>query len=352
MHCYVYWKIRVLFARHIRTWTSAYFALSALLLGFPLLLGYGVFDPEARYSEIMFAVSITDYVVIAMTASYLALTDVARICLGLWDLRRKTNLESRITARGAAVFALAAMLATAFYGCFEAWNVRRADVLIQTDKLPPGIERVRIVQISDVHIGGLYYASHLEKIMKIVREAEPDIFVVTGDLVDGNMEWRSRESELLASHGAKYGAFAVTGNHEYYHDLGQAIVFIKQSGLTLLENEAAEAGGIAIAGLDDHMTIWPPLLDVPGDRFVLLLKHHPQIPRGVEGKFDLQLCGHTHGGQVWLCNLAMKRVYGMEQGLSRHGGSFVYVSNGTGFWGPPLRIFAPPEVTVIDLVRE
>ena len=353
LHCYVYWKIRVLFAGHMRAWTFVYFSVCAFLLGFPLMLANELaFDPEARYSEVIFALSVTDYVVVAMMSSYLTLADMLRICLGLWDRRHKTDLESGISARRAAVFSIAAVALTVIYGCFEALNVRRVDISIPSDKLPPGVERLRITQVSDVHIGGIYYTSHLERIMRIVRETEPDIFVVTGDLVDGNMEWRTRESELIASHGAKYGGFAVTGNHEYYHELGQAISFIKQSGLTLLENEAAAAGGITIVGMDDHMTIWPPTLEVSNDRFVLLLKHHPQVPRNAEGKFDLQLCGHTHGGQIWLCNLAMRRVYGMPQGLSRQSGGIVYVSNGAGFWGPPLRIFAPPEVTVFDIVRK
>jgi predicted MPP superfamily phosphohydrolase len=335
----------------VKLWSGIYFAVAAVMMGFPLLLARGVFDDEARSSEIMFALSITEFVLIAMTSSFLALTDVARMFLCLMDRKRGTKLEATLTHRRAALFSLAAVALTALYGCFEAWNVRRADITIPTDKLPAGVERLRVVQISDVHIGGLYYTSHLDRIMRIVRAAEPDILVVTGDLADGNMEWRERESELLRSHGAKYGAFAVLGNHEYYHDLGQVITFIKNSGLTLLENESTEAGGIFIVGLDDHMTVWPPLTEAPNGRFVLLLKHHPQIPGNSDGKFDLQLCGHTHGGQIWLCNLAMERIYGMKQGLSRHKDSIVYVSNGTGFWGPPLRILARPEVTVFDIVN-
>ncbi|MDR1580002.1 MAG: metallophosphoesterase [Synergistaceae bacterium] len=352
LHCYVLWKLLPCIAKKWRMIGSLiYFVLSAIFLTFPLLLRYGLLAGGSRQVEIMFALSITEFVLVSMLCSAIVFTDVLRICLGLWDRWRKTDLEPRITLRKASVFSLAAVACVVIYGCFEAWNVRRVDILIPTEKLPPGVSHLRIVQVSDVHLGGVYYTSHLERIMKIVREAEPDIFVVTGDLVDGNMRHRLRESELVAAHGAKYGAFAVTGNHEYYYNIDEAVEFIAKSGLTLLDDSFAEAGGIVIVGLDDNTEIWPPKLDVPKDRFVLLLKHHPQIPKFGAGKFDLQLCGHTHGGQIWLCNLAMKRAYNMTQGMSKHGGSLVYVSNGAGFWGPPLRLLAPPEVTVFDLVN-
>jgi predicted MPP superfamily phosphohydrolase len=314
-------------------------------------LQFNLADEGARSSEILFALTITDFVIVGMITTALVFVDIVKLFLNLWDRRAKTKMESLITARRAAMFTLAVVLCGMFYGFYEAWNVRRVDIVITTEKLPPGRDRLRIVQISDVHIGGLYWAGHLERVMKIVRDASPDIFVMTGDLVDGNMEHRSRESELVASHGAKYGAFAVTGNHEYYYEIGQAISFIERSGFTLLDGQAAEAAGIVIVGLDDFAERWPQRLEIPDDRFVILLKHKPGIPEDGLDKIDLQLSGHTHGGQIWMFNYAMRRRYEFTQGFEKRGESYIYVSNGAGFWGPPMRIFAPPEVTVIDLVR-
>ncbi|MDR3278946.1 MAG: metallophosphoesterase [Synergistaceae bacterium] len=353
LHIYVYWKFRQCFVeKRLPVGSFAYFAWATFISAFPLALRYDMIDSGARVSEILFALTITDFVIVGMAASSLVLTDVLKLCLMLRDRTVGNNAESFITPRRSAVFTLVVVFCVSLYGFFEASRVRRVDLVIPADKLPAGTERLRIVQISDIHIGGLYWAGHLERAMEIVRSAEPDIFVVTGDLVDGNMDHRSRESELVASHGAKYGAFAVTGNHEYARDIDQAVDYIKRSGLTLLEGQAAQAGGIAIVGLDDMAERWPLTLEVPDDLFVLLLKHRPQVPENSEGKFDLQLSGHTHGGQIWLFNASMHRHYDFTQGLSKRGESYVYVSNGTGFWGPPIRMFAPPEVTVIDLVRE
>ncbi|MDR1343990.1 MAG: metallophosphoesterase [Tannerellaceae bacterium] len=299
----------------------------------------------------MFGLSITDFVLVSMTASSLAAADVLKVCLGLWDILRKTDIEARITPKRAAVFALGVVVCVFIYGCFEAWNVREVNVTIRTDKLPDGMDKLRIVQISDIHLGGIYYTSHLERVMKVVRHAEPDILVLTGDLVDGNMKYREREAKILSSHGAKYGAFAVTGNHEYYYNLDEAKEFIASSGFMLLDDEKIDVAGISITGLDDNTGVVLPHLYPAEGRFSIVLKHHPQIPKLKAGEFDLQLSGHTHGGQIWLCNLAMERVYGVKQGLSRNGEGHVYVSNGAGFWGPPIRILATPEVTVFDLVR-
>jgi predicted MPP superfamily phosphohydrolase len=352
MHCYVCWRFALCFQGLGRKiFSAAYFGGISVFLAFILLRYYDRIDSGARISEIMFGLSITDFVLVSMTASFLAVADVLKICLGLWDRFRKTNLEARITPKRAAVFTLAAVVIVFAYGYFEAWNVREVNITIKTDKLPDETERLRIVQISDIHLGGIYRASRLERVMQIVRSAEPDILVVTGDLVDGNMEYRRRESKILSSHGARYGAFAVTGNQEYYDNLDDAKKFIADSGFTLLDDEKINVAGISITGLDDGTSIVIPRLYPTEGRFSVVLKHHPQIPKLNSGEFDLQISGHTHGGQIWLCRPAMERAYGVKQGLSRNGGGYVYVSNGAGFWGPPIRILAPPEVTVFDLVR-
>jgi predicted MPP superfamily phosphohydrolase len=167
------------------------------------------------------------------------------------------------------------------------------------------------------------------------------------------MASREAEAEILSRHGAAYGAFAVTGNHEHYTGLDQALEFMARAGLTVLDDRAAEVAGITIVGLDDLTLVWPAELQAsapPRDRFVLLLRHRPHVLKTSRGKFDLQLSGHTHGGQLWPIGPLQEKLQNYTQGLSKQGDSFVYVCNGTGFWGPPMRLLAPPEVTVIDLV--
>ena len=191
--------------------------------------------------------------------------------------------------------------------------------------------------------------------MDIVREAEPDILVITGDLVDSRTSSLDEEAKLMASYGAKYGVYAVTGNHEFISGrIEHSIDFMKRANIVLLRDAGIDVAGITILGVDERL-VWrthvPDDSYFPKDRFVLLLKHRPDIIEGSEGKFDLQLSGHTHGGQIWPFRYAAQWANKCVQSLSYIENSAVYVSNGAGFWGPSLRFLTPPEVTVIDLVK-
>ena len=346
-HLYLCWKLRAAFGSG--RWILFFWGGFALISAF-LAARYYEFLGDGRFFEVFFALAFTEFVVAGMLCVVFVLTEIFRGLLFLWDKAAKTHVESLVTPRRTAVFSLVFVFCAVVYGYYEAWNVREVRVVVPTGKLPLGTGRLRIVQLSDVHIGGLYPIRHLEQVMEMVRAAEPDIFVITGDLADGDMTDRRREAALLAGHGARHGAFAVVGNHEYYVGLEQSMAFMERAGLTVLYDQAAEAAGIAIFGLDDLTTVWPVSLRAAGGRFTLLLKHRPQVLKTSRGKFDLQLCGHTHGGQLWPVGPLQEKLQGFVQGLSKDGEHFVYVSNGTGYWAVPLRIFAPPEVTVIDLV--
>ena len=347
-HLYVYWKLRAAFGSG--RWSLFFFGTLAFFIVLPLTRYYELFDSN-RFFEITFALTITEYIIVGMICTVLVLTDILRIILCLWDKARKTNAESLFSPRIAAVFSLAFVSCIVVYGYYEAWNVRKVHIVISSHKLPENTERLRVVQISDIHIGGVYPIRHLERVMEMVRAAEPDIFVVTGDLVDGNMTHRSREAKLISAHGAKYGSFAIAGNHEHIAGLDQAFDFFERCGLTFLDDQMTETAGITIIGLDDMTTFWPFRQQTPQDRFVLLLKHRQNVMKSSLGKFDLQLCGHTHGGQIWPLGFLHQKLQGYTQGLSKTGESFVYVSNGTGYWAPPIRFLTPPEVTVIDIVN-
>lgn len=257
--------------------------------------------------------------------------------------------------RGKLFFALALTFAGTVYCMCEAYFVTPSYVEIKTNKLEA--EKLRIVFLSDVHIGGLSTYYHLERVMKLVDEAKPDILLLGGDILDGAMSYRTRELELLAraAKKAKYGAYAVNGNHEYYWLLDVDVeAIIRQCGYKLLIFDRVEAGGITIIGLDDIKNGWikPYLKPEDAEKFVLILKHRPGLPFDADGKFDLQLSGHTHGGQFWPLGYFKNMVANSVQGLSQKAGGYVYVSNGSGFNGPPMRLFVPPEITIIDIVKE
>jgi len=263
-------------------------------------------------------------------------------------------------------FALAAMLSIVIcgYGYFDAQNIRTERLVFETDRLPKGTDKVTIAQISDVHLGLIVRCDRLVAILEAVKAARPDIFVVTGDLVDAQINHLPGLRELLQEVPARNGKFAITGNHEYYAGIDKAIEFIQHSGLTLLRGESRDLGVIQIAGVDDRAAIQtrtgtpaPDLVALAGTdrskKFVLFLKHQPHPDPEAIGRYDLMLSGHTHKGQIWPFTYFSKRAHPLHAGRYDVGkGSLVYTSRGSGTWGPPIRFLAPPEVTVIELVRK
>lgn len=260
-------------------------------------------------------------------------------------------------------FCLAVFLSFSFvvYGFFDAQKVRVKKLEIHTEKLSPNYEKIRIVQLSDVHIGLIIKDKRLKCILKSVKDAKPDILVSTGDLLDGELNNVMTEAEQFAQIKPKYGKYAVTGNHEYYAGIEKSLEFTKNSGFEILRDESKKIAGINIIGFDDStgrkqgLTKKRPSLsnlfpEKQSKEFILLLKHQPRIEKDVI--FDLQLSGHTHGGQIFpfmfFTRLFFPENYGYHK-LSDN--KSVNISKGAGTWGPPVRFLASPEITVIDLIK-
>jgi predicted MPP superfamily phosphohydrolase len=254
-------------------------------------------------------------------------------------------------------------LVVCVYGYFEAQHIRMERVTIETAKLPVGTDRLTIAQISDVHLGLIIRCERLEKMLDVVKSAKPDIFISTGDLVDAQINHLTGLADLLRGVKTTYGNYAITGNHEYYAGLDRALEFTRVSGFRMVQNEAVSAGPITLVGVDDRTAVQIKLekpvrekallAQVPRDRFTLFLKHQPRIDRSTIGFFDLQISGHTHKGQIFPFTLLTLLTFPMNAGMFDLGsGSLLHVSRGTGTWGPPIRFLAPPEVTIIELVRK
>jgi predicted MPP superfamily phosphohydrolase len=290
--------------------------------------------------------------------------DLYRFFIYVLGIMVRTNLSSFSPASRLAFFIPALVTAAiALYGYFEARSIRSEQVVIASPKVPREVKKFTIVQISDVHLGLIVREGRLEKILEKVKEAHPDILVSTGDLVDGQIDDLSGLAELLNEIQPRFGKFAVTGNHEFYAGLDQALRFTEKAGFTVLRGEARDvAGFITIAGVDDPTARYfgavrgapePRLLaGVSHERLALLLKHRPVIGEKALGLIDVQLSGHTHKGQIFPFNYLSKMFYPHDAGLvALPGNAFLYVSRGTGTWGPPIRFLAPPEVTIITLVH-
>ena len=250
------------------------------------------------------------------------------------------------------------------YGYFEAQNIQTEKLVIETDRLPKGVDRLTIAQISDVHLGLLIRCDRLVAILEKVQAEKPDIVVATGDLVDAQINHLSGLRELLQDIKPRYGKYAITGNHEYYAGLATALEFLGHSGFTVLRGESKDVGPIVIAGVDDRAAIQTKTGTPSSDRvalagtdrakkFVLFLKHQPHPDADAIGMYDLMLSGHTHKGQIWPFTYFSQRAHPYHAGDYDLGkGSHIHVNRGTGTWGPPIRFLAPPEVTVIELVRK
>jgi uncharacterized protein len=234
---------------------------------------------------------------------------------------------------------------------------------VRLRRLDPAFDGFRMAVVSDVHLGPLSGRRHTERIVRMINEQEPDLVAIVGDLVDGTVEELGRAAEPLRDLQSREGTFFVTGNHEYFvDDTGSWLRELDRLGVQTLSNDntAIRRGAAAfdLAGVNDvggaEFDDAPDFARALGDRDtsrpVVLMAHQPvaardAAPYGV----DLQVSGHTHGGQMVPFNLLVKLQQPIVAGYGEVDGVPVYVTNGAGFWGPPVRVGAPPQVTLIEL---
>ncbi|MEJ5339524.1 MAG: metallophosphoesterase [Aquificaceae bacterium] len=256
-------------------------------------------------------------------------------------------------------------LALSAYSHYETLNLRVERFTLYTDKLPAHVERVRILHISDLHLGPVMGMDKVRLIMQVYERERPDLVVSTGDLVDGNMRDKLYLADALSEMNPPLGKYAVLGNHEYYRGVEQAVDFTQRAGFKLLRGDVIylKEYNLTVAGIDDDdCRLFRACLGTLSDRellqrvdrksFVLYLKHKPRLEEGTLGLFDLMLSGHTHGGVYYpLGRLILTKLFLSDRGFHSLGGSYLYVSKGVGTGGPPMRLFSPPDVAVIGLVN-
>lgn len=249
------------------------------------------------------------------------------------------------------------------YGYYEARSIRIERIGIETSKLPTGIDRFTIVQISDVHLGLVNRDKRLLSFIKDIQKIDPDVVVSTGDLVDGQLNSLNGLSAILNTINPRYGKYAVMGNHEFYAGVGVSENFTRKSGFILLRQKAVTVGNaINLVGVDDEGHLAPSVnqssekdlfRQVPSNLFTVFLKHRPVVDPSTLGLFDIQLSGHTHGGQIFPFRYITRMSFPYVAGLyPLTDDAVLYVSRGTGTWGPPIRFLTPPEITVIEIIRK
>jgi predicted MPP superfamily phosphohydrolase len=263
-------------------------------------------------------------------------------------------------------FALAGSIGAAGivgYGTMQALGAPAVkNIPITLSKLDPRLSGFRIAVVSDIHLGPILGRSHTERLVRMINEQQPDLVAIVGDLVDGTVENLGSAAEPLRDLVSKHGSFFVTGNHEYYSGVQPWLRELEHLNVHPLSNErvAIQRGGAGfdLAGIndvtgksyDDAPDVARALAGRDVAQPVVLLAHQPvQVSDAASHGVDLQLSGHTHGGQMFPFNL----VVGLQQpsvaGLSKVDNTWLYVSRGTGFWGPPVRVGAPPDISMMEL---
>ncbi len=267
-------------------------------------------------------------------------------------------------AGAAAASAGSAVLgATAIRSALERPEIR--EVRVKLDRLPRALSGFTIVQLCDLHIGSTLGREFLEEVVERTNQQSPDAIVIVGDLVDGSVERLRDRVQPLARLRARHGVYFVTGNHEYYSGVEAWLAELPRLGVRVLRNERITLGdadaSIDLAGVDDATAAGfgrghgpnyeKALRGLAPDREVILLAHQPrQITGSAPFGIGLQLSGHTHGGQIWPFGGLVRLVEPYLAGLYRHNErTQIYVSRGTGFWGPPMRLRAPAEITKLIL---
>ncbi|WP_246268511.1 metallophosphoesterase [Nonomuraea typhae] len=267
--------------------------------------------------------------------------------------------------RGTALVAGVAALGTVGYGMRTALGPPVIEpVNVTLPKLDPRLSGLRFAVVSDIHLGPLTGIGHTERIVRMINELEADVVAIVGDLVDGPVAELGTLAKPFRSLESRYGAYFVTGNHEYYTANGpeEWVKELDQLGVRSLRNERVEirhqGAVLDLAGVNDiygaNVNDGPDFDKALGgrdaSRSTVLLAHQPvQVERAKDYGVDLQLSGHTHGGQIVPFNLVVPLQQPVVSGLATVGGVQVYVTRGAGFWGPPVRVGAPPEITLLEL---
>lgn len=283
--------------------------------------------------------------------------------------KKQSSIKNINNDRRSFLHILSFGIATVFTGV-SFLNARKTppvkEVIVQIKNLHPSLKDLSIVQISDLHVGQTISKKYVEDVVVQINSLSPDLIVITGDLVDGFVDQIQEWVKPLGDLKAKYGVYYVTGNHEYYWDAKGWIAFMQTLGIHYLGNSHqlinVEKAQVVLAGINDlsahkfdvshKMDPEKSILNAPtSPHLKILLAHQPNSAFTAEKLkyFDLQISGHTHGGQMWPMTWLIHLIQPFKPGLTFYESMFVYVSRGTGYWGPPARLGSDSEITLLKI---
>lgn len=361
LHLYIGWRLTPGLPGDVAPWV-----LAAVLLTSAVLIPLGWFGRRSANHARADRLSWAGMLALGLFSTLLVATLLRDVVLLLaWPFALETLAVP--LQRGSAVAAVGGAAAFVLAGLFNARRTARVrEVAVPVSGLPAALHGFTIAQISDIHVGPTIKRPYLQAIVDRVNALEADAVAVTGDLVDGRVQDLAPHVEPLAQLRSRHGTFFVTGNHEYYSGAEEWVAELRRLGLRVLMNEHVVlrqgAESLVLAGVADytahhfnarHRSDPQRALDgAPSDAGArVLLAHQPRSAEAAaQAGFDVQLSGHTHGGQYWPWNLFVRLQQPYTAGLHRLQQLWVYTSRGTGYWGPPLRFGAPSEITRVRLV--
>jgi len=366
LHAYI--GVRILPALH--AWSPAWLVTLAWLLVSAVVMPLGFAARRVRRQPLSDRIAWVGLVAMGSFSSLFVLTlvrDVAlivsRVLPAAWFDAATAATFTHASALGVPVLA-AVMTLVGFINARRRARVRRVDVPIEG--LPASLDGFTIAQISDLHVGPTIKRRYVDAVVEAVNAIGADLIAVTGDLVDGGVAQLRGHTEPLRRLSSRYGTYFVTGNHEYYSGVQPWLAELRRLGFRVLLNEHVvlrhRDAKLVLAGVTDYSAHHyhathrsdpaAALAGAPGDAALrVLLAHQPASAFDASrAGFDLQLSGHTHGGQFVPWNWFVRFWQPFTAGLHRLGRLWVYVSRGTGYWGPPKRLGAPSEITRLRLV--
>jgi len=340
-------------------WEAAALAVPFVLIWIVPAL-YWTSDRDGEESWLDGAAHQASYLAMAWVSFILAFTLIRDMALLVTAVMPLAQVHALLAEAGFSMV-LGASLIALICGALNALRGPRVEeVEVRVPDLHPDLDGLRIVQISDLHVGRSIRRAYVERTVESARALAPDLVVLTGDMVDGSVDSLAPHVAPLAALAEGGRAFFVLGNHDCYSGPSAWIAHWRAAGIRVLLNEHVllrkGAAALLIGGVVDpaYRAERPEisLKDAPHADFRLLLAHNPKLaPLGARAGFDLQLSGHTHAGQFFPWTLAVRLVHPHVAGLSREGRMWVYVSAGTGTWGPPVRLGTSPEITLVRLRR-
>ena len=359
----------------LAAWPAARLLLLAVLVVSALVMPLGLMARRLARPPLAHLLNWAGLLCMGLFSSLLVLTLLRDAALGVLWLADLLAPGALPLAQWRSLSAQAVALLAGLVTLLGFLNARRTAAVVRVNVpiigLPPAWHGFTVVQISDIHVGPTIRRPYLRRIVDKVNALEADLVAITGDLVDGKVSELAAHVAPLADLRSRHGTYFVTGNHEYYSGADAWIVELRRLGLTVLLNEhvviahrdAANARGVplVLAGVTDYSggqfdpahrsDPLAALRGAPLDAVRVLLAHQPRsAAAAAEAGFDLQLSGHTHGGQFYPWNLFVRFQQPFTAGLHRLQNLWVYTSRGTGYWGPPKRFGAPSEITCLRLV--